>query len=461
MSNLNNLTVNHTSSKFLSWPERIILAQSVLRALSNYTLMAIGMSKTSTKALEKITRDFLWGIGPTGRKRKPLITWTTFTKRKMDGGICWPALNDVADVFLLKNLVKILQNHTKDWVQLAQVMIHDRTLKRSCIGGRTNGRIHKLLLHVLSKPFWTLRARSSRQKFLLALCRKVRITTTTQLHDDQGQHMSIHQFCERNEVQVTHQQQITIDKVDTLMPPAKRENITWDQAAGWTWPDKVQTEGLPWKLTSKQWKRLIYSTKDDCNDLNQRWDRTDSRHKWTTRWKGLWEGDATFRMKIRCWRFMRKGCLTNAKLRDWGLDHGICRRCDIEPETVIQAIWQCPRLLERQRWVSRLFFKESERTTSQATGEQLWTALDKALDKNKDNPAYIILIIMMFRTNWLEGNKLQFEVVRKYLGISQILSEMTQEINALVGDRFTSEKREIQLKEAAELVSYSSDQSKR
>ncbi|KAL3686059.1 hypothetical protein R1sor_004081 [Riccia sorocarpa] len=53
--------LQHWSSRLLSWPERVILAHNVLRALPNYSLMVVGLSPHGLKLLDSVTRDFLWG----------------------------------------------------------------------------------------------------------------------------------------------------------------------------------------------------------------------------------------------------------------------------------------------------------------------------------------------------------------------------------------------------------------
>ncbi|KAL3699904.1 hypothetical protein R1sor_017926 [Riccia sorocarpa] len=51
--------LQHWSARLLSWPERVILAHNVLRALPNYTLMTVGLSPHGLKPLDSVTRDFL------------------------------------------------------------------------------------------------------------------------------------------------------------------------------------------------------------------------------------------------------------------------------------------------------------------------------------------------------------------------------------------------------------------
>ncbi|KAL3686167.1 hypothetical protein R1sor_004189 [Riccia sorocarpa] len=115
--------LDHWANRLLTWPERVLLAQVVLRSLPNYTLMAVGMSAKGTHVLERITADFLWGRDHTGKRKRPLIAWSTFSRRRAHGGLGWPVMKDLATAFLLKNLAKFIQGNDEDWVKLAAAII--------------------------------------------------------------------------------------------------------------------------------------------------------------------------------------------------------------------------------------------------------------------------------------------------------------------------------------------------
>ncbi|KAL3690183.1 hypothetical protein R1sor_016492 [Riccia sorocarpa] len=82
------------------------------------------------KQLRKSTREFLWGVNPNGTKKKPLLAWDWFERKKQLGGLGWPPLTEMANAFLLKNVSKILQGTKEDWVKLAIVII-ETSLQRS------------------------------------------------------------------------------------------------------------------------------------------------------------------------------------------------------------------------------------------------------------------------------------------------------------------------------------------
>ncbi|KAL3701298.1 hypothetical protein R1sor_019320 [Riccia sorocarpa] len=122
--------LTHWANKMLSWPEKILLAQSVLRAIPNYVLMAIGISKKATHLLEKLTAEFIWGRDKTGKNKRPLIAWSVFARKKRKGGLGWPVMEELASAFLLKNATKILKNQDDDWVRIARAII-SHTLRES------------------------------------------------------------------------------------------------------------------------------------------------------------------------------------------------------------------------------------------------------------------------------------------------------------------------------------------
>ncbi|KAL3679653.1 hypothetical protein R1sor_022609 [Riccia sorocarpa] len=327
------------STKLLSWPEKIILAQTILRTLPNYTLMRIGMSKLGIKFLEKITREFLWGQDSTGRNKKPLISWNTLTRRKKDGGLGWPKMEHQADAFVLKHVVKL--------------------------------------------------------------------------------------------------------------------------AGGWHWEGQLKNNGNVWGLTSRQWRKLLYCVKDETDILNNRWGLVDNKHQWKQRWDYLWEGSAFTRLKLRLWRVLRKGYFKTSKVKNWKLDNGICMRCEIEMETIDHALWDCPRLLKRQRWISWLMFQEQERQTSTWEGEKLFTVADKALQQHLFNLAPLTLLSNVLRINWAERNDSQFNGRNSYMGIQHALLESKLKILAMRYARHQTDEHKLILQNSMATILFWEDETLR
>ncbi|KAL3702161.1 hypothetical protein R1sor_020183 [Riccia sorocarpa] len=85
--------------------------------------MTVGLSKQGMKKLQKTTRDFLWGQNDMGKNKQPLIAWSTFEKKKERGGLGWPPLTDMADAFLVRNVIKIITGSSDEWVKIAEEII--------------------------------------------------------------------------------------------------------------------------------------------------------------------------------------------------------------------------------------------------------------------------------------------------------------------------------------------------
>ncbi|KAL3698418.1 hypothetical protein R1sor_012494 [Riccia sorocarpa] len=88
--------------------------RNILNTLPYYTMMTVGLSKQGIQQLRKSTLEFLWGANPNGTKKKPLLAWDWFERKKKPGGLGWPPLTEMANAFLLKNISKILQGAKED-----------------------------------------------------------------------------------------------------------------------------------------------------------------------------------------------------------------------------------------------------------------------------------------------------------------------------------------------------------
>ncbi|KAL3698443.1 hypothetical protein R1sor_012519 [Riccia sorocarpa] len=291
--------LNHWASKFLTWPERVLLVQTVLRTLPNYTLMAIGLSKICIKKLEGVTRDFLWGKNNAGRNKKPLVAWGTFTRRKTDGALGWPMMEEVAEAFLLKNIAKSIQDHSDDWVQIAQAFVmqtvrdsnRSREIKSwdttwvllglnalKLIDSVTLNRMLKTWFKVKKKLRWkpdqgphprdatptflanalatTETVEQQEIRTFTQLCRQAKITNMSQLCDEQGRDMHFQVYCNR----ITHQPltamqtQVTDKLKFTFLRKRKRRH----QAQGWQWETGEEVDALlqRYTITERQQEQL-------------------------------------------------------------------------------------------------------------------------------------------------------------------------------------------------------------
>ncbi|KAL3689981.1 hypothetical protein R1sor_016290 [Riccia sorocarpa] len=228
--------LSHWSNKLLNWPEKILLAHSILQALPVYTMMAIGMSKQGMVAVEKLIR--VWGANPAGRNKKPLIAWETFTKSKKDGGLGWPPLQEMAEALLLKNATKLLQRGSEDWIKVAQALFqHALQASRHTREVKSWSTTQAMLgLNSLNMPHSEtfgrmLKAWFKEEKDFHKLCKDAKITNTRQLQRRDRRRISIRQLCTERNVHISHTQEAVLDKLEALLPIEDMEDIHWDQAA--------------------------------------------------------------------------------------------------------------------------------------------------------------------------------------------------------------------------------------
>ncbi|KAL3700896.1 hypothetical protein R1sor_018918 [Riccia sorocarpa] len=123
-------------------------------------------------------------------------------------------------------------------------------------------------------------------------------------------------------------------------------------------------------------------------------------------------------------------------------------------ETYMHAIWSCPRLLDRTKWISWLTIEGSNRTVSNDGGEPLINIVDRALQAHSTNQALLILLLATLCANWGERNKAQFKQTIHFRGIQPILEETCQEIQALKKQKKQSKEKEEQIRTAEHNANY-------
>ncbi|KAL3696981.1 hypothetical protein R1sor_011057 [Riccia sorocarpa] len=485
------------ATKLLAWPEKTLLCRNILGALPYYTLMTVGMSKKGMKLLQKTTREFLWGENEHGKKKRPLIAWATFEKRKHDGGLGWPPHTDMADAFLLKNAAKILKGGQEEWIKIARAMItkalkdssrtkeiKNWTVEQVFIGlpsfktgsSPTLDRMLQVWFKAQKRLRWvpargSLPMRSSptlitavarrtgffRQEELTELCKSLKaakIKDTADVLTSGGVGKNLHDYLLGKLPHITPVLITALHKLQIAFPETDTEDIPWSEAHGWTWTDNLPQGQKAWTLSTANWRALLHHNINDDATLSCRWEIQDDPRQWRTRWNLLWNGPTKIRTKIRLWRYLRRGYFTNSKAKTWGIDDGTCSRCQIEVETFVHAIWSCPRIQERARWISWLLIPSNQRTTSNRGCESLITVIDFALQNHRANPACITLLLNALRTNWIERNESQFRERQAYRGVNTVLHETNIEIMALMDDSRLSTQRDRSLKRAHKMLEY-------
>ncbi|KAL3691751.1 hypothetical protein R1sor_005402 [Riccia sorocarpa] len=175
---------------------------------------------------------------------------------------------------------------------------------------------------------------------------------------------------------------------------------------------------------------------------------------WKDRWIKLWDGPASFRTKLRTWRFLRGGYFINDKARGWGLGDGLCARCSLEHESLIHALWTCPKIKERTAWVCWILFHDAERSVSNLGAEDFITVVDRALILHKENQVPLLLLLTTLRTNWAERNLNQFENKLNFRGVTPVLHEIDKEVRAIKLTSGASQQQQNHLKRTRQTVIY-------
>ncbi|KAL3693507.1 hypothetical protein R1sor_007158 [Riccia sorocarpa] len=107
-------------------------------------------------------------------------------------------------------------------------------------------------------------------KELRSILKKTRIANLNDICDAVWRHITTQDYCTQKQLDMTQQQIIVTDKMDTILPPGERTQMLWQDAQGWTWPTKATSNGSIWSLTTKQWKQIIYNPKDITAEMNRR-----------------------------------------------------------------------------------------------------------------------------------------------------------------------------------------------
>ncbi|KAL3679870.1 hypothetical protein R1sor_022826 [Riccia sorocarpa] len=406
-------------------------------------------------------------------------------------------MHQMAQAFLLKNVSKILQGSNEDWVRLAVAIIKARIMETAHLNEDKQWDHNAILLGLkalrvpssnildrMLKCWFKMKRRLTLQpdrgpypenatprlvlnilqstdtadlheiNELQTLLRKLNLKQFSELSKAPGQVYTLHELATAKGISISDSLDIAMNKMQTLFSANETAPITWAEAMGWKWAEGPTTTGPPWKLTSAQWRHLLYNCKDENAKINDKWEAQDNNQTWKSRWSQLWSGAATSRAKTRFWRFLRTGYLSNAKAKTWNRGTGLCNRCQIEHETLTHAIWDCPRLLERKRWISWLFLQPHQRTTSLVTGEPIMTVIGKALLENQANQALMLILLATWRSSWSERNDQQFNQRTRYKPINHIIAEVEEELKALKNSRRKTDTQEDHINTAMDTVEH-------
>ncbi|KAL3684857.1 hypothetical protein R1sor_002879 [Riccia sorocarpa] len=271
-------------------------------------------------------------------------------------------LETTAEAFLLKNAAKIIQQSDEYSVAVAEALIqktlHASTHTREVKGwdcsqvmlGLPNFKVNdSIILNRMLKAWAKAKKKltwqpdegpcpgSATPKFILSILK------ATKTVDDEEGRILLKAF-RQAKIKNTNQITTTTGEEETLREYCRRNQ----------WENGVDAVNQAMEKPPKD-------TKENTQELNQKWETQDTTAVWSKRWTALWKGSTVNRTKVRFWRYLRKGFFTNSKVRTWGLDTGICSREEIEAmlhkthlSDRLQTIWA-------QAWHTADYWEEQTR----------------------------------------------------------------------------------------------------
>ena len=88
-------------ANLLSLASKFVLTQSVISTIPNYCMQCVALPPKILQNVDRISRNFLWGLSDNKRKLH-LISWKKITKPKKDGGLGLQATKEKNMVLLAK-----------------------------------------------------------------------------------------------------------------------------------------------------------------------------------------------------------------------------------------------------------------------------------------------------------------------------------------------------------------------
>lgn len=114
-------------TKFLSKAGRLVLIKVVHTALPLYTMQCCALPKATTEALDKLSRDFLWGSSPNHRKLH-LVGWNDISRPKHIGGLGIRSATDCNITALANSAWRLLQSKNSPWASMLYAKyLHSRS----------------------------------------------------------------------------------------------------------------------------------------------------------------------------------------------------------------------------------------------------------------------------------------------------------------------------------------------
>ncbi|KAL3675999.1 hypothetical protein R1sor_025947 [Riccia sorocarpa] len=108
---------------YLPWTARVVLIKHVLSLIPSYIMLAIGCLRKEAIKLERIIRDFLWGVRPDGKQKKALVAWARLIRPKGQGGLGILSFESRACSLQMKHVTAIIDGKDVEWANMIRRML--------------------------------------------------------------------------------------------------------------------------------------------------------------------------------------------------------------------------------------------------------------------------------------------------------------------------------------------------
>ena len=104
-------------TNLVSFTGRLVLTQATISTIPNYTMQCIALPAKVTRCVDRLCRNFLWGLVDNKRKLY-LVSWKKITKSKQDGGLGLQATKEKNIALLTKLNWRFHQEKDSLWARV-------------------------------------------------------------------------------------------------------------------------------------------------------------------------------------------------------------------------------------------------------------------------------------------------------------------------------------------------------
>ncbi|KAL3678616.1 hypothetical protein R1sor_021572 [Riccia sorocarpa] len=401
----------------------------------------MGLSKDGFKHLESICRSFLWGVNERGLSKTALIAWDFFALRKGQGGLDIIPFQLQAKALKMRHITRILKGDNAEWTAAVRYFIKENISRGRCTRRRrqwsaAEAMLLNPLMHIryskttamlmecwraankalrfegpvlvilatltIDQLFELLRRYTSRSDLCYpqakAWFRKIGVNCLMQLKTGDGNWSSLHQLAAFRRTEVSDEMNCYLNRFQTFLSHVNTDVSKLEDSPSWCW----ETGGSllrGWSHSSITWRSILSSSETPDISWQERWDDSETRINWESRWKLLWSSKVATSAKVWLWRVMRRGFFTGKKALTIGVSEGHCPRCSNVVESFEHVFWSCPKVW--RRW--NILIRASENTRARLTRpHSLLGLIDCVLTVKDSSLAPLILLAEITQATWAD-----------------------------------------------------------